>query len=102
MLLNPDHNLFLRYLLKKTFYAHFCAGESLEEVREVVTGLKGTGYQGVILTYGKEAMQSRSRTDRLMAECADDGDARSEVEIWKRGSLETIRMAGEGDLVALK
>lgn len=102
MLLNPDHNICLRYLLKKTFYAHFCAGESLNEVRGVAAELKGMGYTGVILTYAKEAMQSRRRTDRLMVECSDDGDARYEVEMWKRESLETVRMAGEGDLVALK
>lgn len=94
VLLNPDRNLLLRYLLRKTFYAHFCAGESSNEVRGVVVELKGMGYSGVILTYAKEISQNRNGTRR--------SDVRSEVEIWKRGSLETVGLASDGDLVALK
>jgi hypothetical protein len=102
LLLDPDHHLFLRYLLKKTFYAHFCAGEDRDQVKGVVDALKRLGYGGVILTYAKEVLQHRSGTYHLTAQIQDDGGAKSEIESWKRGSLETIRMVGEGDLVALK
>ena len=103
VLLNPDRNLLLRYLLKKSFYAHFCAGEGPNEVRLVVAGLKRMGFRGVILTYAKEISPNWNGTQHSTRRCPDDSDdVRSEVEMWKRGSLETVRLAGEGDLVALK
>lgn len=102
VLLNPDRNLPLRYLLRKTFYAHFCAGESATEVRLVVAGLKRMGLSGVILTYAKEISPNRNGAQQLTMRCSDDSDVRSEVEMWKQGSLETVRLAGGGDLIALK
>lgn len=99
--LNPDRNLFLHYLLKKTFYAHFCAGENPNEVGLVVAGLKRMGFSGIILTYAKEISPNRHGTPELMMSYSDD-DVRSEVETWKQGTLKTVRLAGEGDLVALK
>ncbi|CEJ94296.1 Putative Proline dehydrogenase-like protein [[Torrubiella] hemipterigena] len=39
-LFNPDKNPILRYFLKKTFYAQFCAGEDAAEVRHTIAKLK--------------------------------------------------------------
>lgn len=102
VLLNPDRNLLLRYVLKKTFYVHFCAGESSNEVTQVVSGLKRMGFSGAILTYAKEISPNRNGPQQLTMGYAANNDVRSEIEIWKRGCLKTVRLAGEGDLVALK
>lgn len=52
--LNPDRNPVLRYVLRKTIYAHFCAGETLKDVRITVSGLKEAGFKGVILAHARE------------------------------------------------
>jgi hypothetical protein len=54
-ILNPDRNPVLRWLLKRTFYAQFCAGENAVEVRRTVASLKATGYHGVILGYARRS-----------------------------------------------
>ena len=100
--LSPDRNLLLRYLLKKTFHAHFCAGDSPKEVRLLVAELTQLGFSGVILPYAKEISRNRNRMQELTINCSNDPDVRSEVEMWKEGALETIRLTGEGDLIALK
>lgn len=101
-LLSPNHNPLLRYVLKKTFYAHFCAGENPDEVREVVAGLKKMGYGGVILTYAKEITQHGSEANSLALGNGDEANAKTEAETWKQGSLETINLVNKGDFVALK
>lgn len=102
VVLNPDRNPLLRHLLRTTFYAHFCAGESESEIKGVLAGLKRIGYDGVILTYAKETVPHRAGTHRLMTRCSEEINARDEVETWERGSLKTIDLADKGDFVALK
>ncbi|KAL6713901.1 proline dehydrogenase [Lecanora helva] len=104
-LFNPDRNFILRWILKKTFYAQFCAGETPKEVQRTVQGLKNMGYQGVILAYGKEIVLDRgekievSSTTRALE---DTLDTKKEVQQWKEGTLKTVEMAKEGDFVGLK
>src|SRR5882757_2539939 len=47
-LFNADRNPLLHFLLRKTFYAQFCAGETPSEVRTTISELKDTGFKGVI------------------------------------------------------
>lgn len=104
-LLNPDRNPLLRYLLKKSFYAQFCAGEQSTEVRATISRLKGIGFTGVILGYAKEVVLSESQTQDLAhgklgdetQECID-----TEIIPWAEGTLQTVRLAEPGDFVALK
>lgn len=105
-ILNPDHNPLLRSLIKSTFYAQFCAGENPAEVRSTIAELKGLGFSGVILGYAREVVLTEAQTKEL-ASCGLEGDVaeecvRSEVLPWKEGTLETVRLASEGDYVALK
>lgn len=99
--LNPDRNPILRYLLKKTFYAQFCGGETRSEIQETVDGLKRIGFSGVILAYAKEivvhAGQDLSRCPNL-----DDAVVKADVESWKQGNLKTIDLTTSGHFVGLK
>lgn len=99
--LDPDRNPLLRYVLRKTLYAHFCAGENLDEVRKTSFVLKGLGYSGVILNHGREII---SEDDEMLKVGRVDLDlaAQEDVQNWKRSNLETVRLVEEGGFVALK
>ncbi|KAI0377535.1 proline dehydrogenase [Hypomontagnella monticulosa] len=103
--LNPDKNPLLRWFLKGTFYAQFCAGENAAEVRRTIDGLKKIGFTGVILGYAREIVLSETQTHNLSA--CDEGPVaeecvRNEIGPWAAGTLETVRLARPGDFVALK
>ncbi|KAI1290970.1 proline dehydrogenase [Xylaria venustula] len=104
-LLNPDKNPFLRWFLKKTFYAQFCAGETPAEVRRTVDGLKGLGFNGVLLGYAKEVVLSEAET-RDLSTCGEGAVAeeciRNEIIPWATGTKETLRLAQPGDFVSVK
>ncbi|KAI0099181.1 proline dehydrogenase [Nemania sp. FL0031] len=104
-LFNPDKNPLLRWFLKQTFYAQFCAGENAVEVRRTVDGLKGIGYTGVILGYAKEVVLTDEQT-RDLSSCGEGPAAeeciRNEIMPWAAGTMETLQLAGPNDFVALK
>ncbi|KAK7936103.1 Proline dehydrogenase [Apiospora marii] len=106
-ILNPDKNPILRYFMKKTFYAQFCAGESAPEVRQTISGLKNIGFTGVILGYAKEVVLTKEQQQGLEKSGLPTGEAaeecvRNEVVPWATGTMETVRLASPGDFVALK
>lgn len=101
-LLNPDRNPLLHYLLRKTFYAQFCAGETKTEVQKTVTGLKTMGYKGVILAYGKEIVLEKGEKVDVTSSQSAGSTAEEDVQHWKEGTLETVQMAEEGDMIGLK
>ncbi|KAH8882559.1 FAD-linked oxidoreductase [Thozetella sp. PMI_491] len=103
--LMPDRNPLLRWSLKKTFYAQFCAGENPTEVRHTISSLKNIGFSGVILGYAKEVVLTDEQTLNLSS--CDEGPTaeeciRTEINPWAEGTLETVRLASPGDFVALK
>lgn len=104
-LFNPDQNPVLRWFLKKTFYAQFCAGEHPEEVRHTIRRLKDIGFTGVILGYAKETVLSKTEARDLASSVqgakAADGIAR-EIAQWVDGTEATVKLAQPGDFVALK
>ena len=101
-LLSPDRNPLLHYLLKKTFYAQFCAGETSNEVQKTVKGLKSMGYKGVILAYGKEIVLEKGEKVDISSTQSADPAAEKDVEAWREGTLKTVQMAEEGDMIGLK
>lgn len=100
-LLNPDRNPLLRFFLKKTFYAQFCAGENPAEVRHTIASLKQIGFSGVILCYAKEVVLPASSTINQSTTAVTENTA-AEVDPWAAGTLETVRLTPPGDFVALK
>ena len=102
-LLNPDRNPLLNRLLRWTVYNHFCAGTNSKEVMQSVNKVKEMGYQGVILGYSKEIVLDPH--DHRMAEGASkvySSRCYEMVNEWKEGTLQTLRMIGPGDILAVK
>ncbi|KXT12630.1 hypothetical protein AC579_4219 [Pseudocercospora musae] len=90
---NPLLNLrnpLMRAVLWETFYKQFCAGENQAQVSQRCEEIRRLGYSGVILEYAKEVLKD-GKTDELQ-----------DVAIWRKGMLETISIAAEGDFCALK
>ncbi|KAK0657985.1 FAD-linked oxidoreductase-like protein [Cercophora newfieldiana] len=104
--LNPDRNPLLRFILKKTFYAQFCAGENAPEVRHTIASLKNIGFSGVILGYAKEVVlteaQTRDLTSNGIGSAAAKECINTEIKPWATGTMETVMLASPGDFVALK
>ncbi|KAK5449342.1 proline dehydrogenase [Exophiala xenobiotica] len=101
----PDRNPILHLLLKKTFYAQFCAGETPAEVRTTISDLKDTGYRGVILGHAKEVVLTKEDAEGLDAskDSLDQAALHAdEIATWKRNTVATVDLAQEGDFVALK
>lgn len=65
-------------------------------------GLKSIGYKGVILAYGKEIVLKKGEKIDLSSTESAGPTADKDVRGWKDGSLETVRMAEEGDMIGLK
>ena len=101
---NADRNPVLNKLLRLTVYGQFCAGSNRKEVSETIRRTKAAGYQGIILGYAKEIFLDHDG-------CPSGGpDVRGRysdkcyqmIEEWKTGTLDTLRMIGPGDFLAIK
>lgn len=104
-ILNPDRNPILHWFLKKTFYAHFCAGENAREVLKTVNALKKSGFKGVILGYAKEVVLNEKASTALRLggnSAVSKSQIEQEILPWKKGTLETVSMTEPGDFVAVK
>lgn len=109
-ILNPDRNPILHFILKRTFYAQFCAGETTNEVRQTAQGLKDMGFRGVMLAYGKEIVLDKAEKKALLANTSgspnttiqDSTSIAQEIEDWRIGTLKTVEMTSADDFVALK
>ena len=102
---SPDHNPLLRFILKKSFYAQFCAGERPAEIRRTIDGLQEMGYKGVILGYAKEVVLEGNDVATLdkATDCAEQERCNAEdVASWEKGTLETVELCKKDDFVALK
>ena len=100
-LLDPDRNPVLRFLLKRTFYANFCAGETRSEIQKTVNGLKEIGFAGVILAYAKEIVLEKGH-DWSRCTDVDYRETVAEVKAWKEGNLKTVGLTTSGEFVGLK
>ncbi|KAJ5772418.1 hypothetical protein N7520_002947 [Penicillium odoratum] len=113
-LLNVDTNPILHWILKKTFYEQFCAGESDAETRTTVRELKDMGFRGVIMTYAKETVfDHRTNTQNGLGIAALEAEKTIEplnpkvahctnTEAWRKGTLKTVDQLADGDYLAVK
>ncbi|KAI5926860.1 proline dehydrogenase [Camillea tinctor] len=109
--LDVDRNPILFGVLKKTFFNQFCVGVSKAQAQADVQALKDLGFRGVIITYARETtFDHKSGTIHGQgvpdtANSANEAKGNQfdpEVEAWRTGTLETIDLVGEGDMLALK
>lgn len=109
-LLNVDRNPFIHWILKRTFYEQFCAGENGAEAKATIQQLKDMGFRGVIMTYAKEtAFDHRTKTQaghgisKLEPSSVNTtSDFCPNIETWRKGTLDTIDLLNEEDYLALK
>ncbi|KAG6038072.1 hypothetical protein E4U41_004606 [Claviceps citrina] len=101
---NPDRNPILRFFLKKSFYAQFCAGETPAEVQATISRLKNIGFTGVILGYAREVVLTDKQIKEAESAAGQETQKVIDNEIvpWAEGTLETVRLTKPGDFVALK
>ncbi|EPS32925.1 hypothetical protein PDE_07886 [Penicillium oxalicum 114-2] len=103
-ILDPDRNYMLNKLLRWTVYDHFCAGTSREEVAKTIAHVKSIGFQGVILGYSKEIVvdpDTEVTKSDAKSPIHSGRDVRA-IQEWKGRTLETLRMVGSGDFLAVK
>lgn len=101
-LLNPDKNLLIRLLIKKTLYAQFCAGETPTEIKRTVDDLKSMGYPGVILAYAREVVMDEDQMSAIGKGVDSLADSSEDMMAWEKGNIETVNLASSGDYVGLK
>lgn len=99
--LNPDANPVLRALVKPLVYDQFCAGTNQAEIFQTRDRIKGMGFAGVILCYGKEVVVNKEDEGCVRATTDQDRQAQ-EIEMWRDGNLKTLDMVGEGDWLGMK
>lgn len=108
---NVDRNPVLRKILKTTFYDQFCAGENPTETKLCAQRLKDLGFEGIILTYGRESLHDDdAKTTYISGESSATKTAAAKQEVgldpeignWKVGIMETIDSVGSGDYIAFK
>ncbi|KAF2204886.1 proline oxidase-like protein [Delitschia confertaspora ATCC 74209] len=100
LLFSLDRNPILAKLLKSTFYAQFCIGETKEEVvrNTSVAERAKLGYDGIILEYSLEVLEGEGEEGKEVTE----EQTRREVDHWLKGMMQSVEMAREGDFVGLK
>ncbi|KEY69188.1 hypothetical protein S7711_01647 [Stachybotrys chartarum IBT 7711] len=107
LLLNVDRNPALHWILRKTFYDQFCAGETKHETKACVRRLRDLGFRGVILTYAKEItmdhyVKALKAGVPVAASEAGEVGIDADIESWRDGVMTTVDMIGDGDYLALK
>jgi hypothetical protein len=94
-LLSAERNPLLAKILKSTFYVQYCIGENKQEVKKNTVPIRTElGYDGIMLEYALEMLGE--------AGIPTAEETAREIEIWRKGMLDTVEMANEGDFVGLK
>ncbi|MCJ1448688.1 MAG: proline dehydrogenase [Stictis urceolatum] len=102
-LLRPSSNPLLRYLLKRTLFAQFCAGETPAEVRATLAGLRRWGIEGILLGWAREVEQRGSGTYESSSSPLVETEAdKREIEEWVAGTQQALAMASARDCVCIK
>ena len=100
-ILDTEKNPLLRFGLKAMAYDQFCAGSTKAAVARKIESLRGVGYQGVALCYGRETVlkgDSNSKQSSMEQEAQNLEAAHQ----WKEGLLNTLDCLSEGDFLAIK
>ena len=107
---NLEKNPILKTVIKKSFYDQFCAGTTPAETKACVKALKNIGFRGVILTYAQEMVfDSKSGKGYSPGVTAEESKEKAAgikidnvIESWRVGTVGTIDLIEEGDILAIK
>ena len=99
-LLNSDANPIIRALVKLIVYDQFCAGTDKEEICNTRDEIRGMGYSGVILCYGREIQVSNNNTMKCTGK--QESDMVCDIDWFRDGNLKTLDMIGDGDWLGIK
>ncbi|KAI0975086.1 proline oxidase [Xylaria arbuscula] len=106
-LFSIDRNPLIHWVVKRTFYDHFCIGENAEEAMKNMKKMHEFGISGILLTYAKETtFDHKSKSEHVPGSIVERDDTVEqkceEIEAWRKGTLQTVHMTGDGDQVAIK
>lgn len=89
----------LRTLMQRTFYDTFCIGATKREIASNVSALRTMGFRGVILAFGREAMNlaKKGGDPQLRLTRADP-----ELDAFVQFNLDTIDRLSPGDYLAVR
>ena len=99
LLLSPERNGLIRYVVKRLIYDHFCAGANKCEIGKTKNAIKAMGFSGIVLCYGREIQITKY--SELRSTGRETGPDK-EITEWRDGTLETVDMVGEGDWIGIK
>lgn len=98
--LNPDQNPLLRTTIYPLVYKQFCAGRSKAEITQTSAEIRGLGFSGVVLCYGREV---QIESDKFVGYDEIKGATMAvEIDQWAKGNLETLDMVEKGDWLGIK
>lgn len=97
---DTEKNPILRLGLKAMAYDQFCAGSTKSAVAQKIDALRGVGYQGVALCYGREASEAGEASPKSALE--QEAMNLEAAHQWKEGLLNTLDCLSEGDHLAIK
>lgn len=100
-LLNPDKNRVLGALIRPVVYDQFCAGRNVAEIQKTSATIKGLGFSGVVLCYGKEVQLDANNRPIGYGE-GNTPSLSAEIQQWRTGNLNTLDMVGAGDWLGIK
>lgn len=87
----------LQWLVRTTFYKHFCIGSHRDEILSNSSSLRQMGVSGIVLTYAREAATSTSLNKPTLLT-----DSNEDLNNWVASNFETIDMTTPGDYIALR
>ncbi|KAJ9608627.1 proline dehydrogenase [Cladophialophora chaetospira] len=99
--LNPDRNPLLRAAIYPLIYKQFCAGRNQTEIGQTSAEIRGLGFSGIVLCYGKEV---QVQADKLVGYSYSSplNTMDAEISQWADGNIRTLDMVGEGDWLGIK
>lgn len=84
-------------------YDQFCAGRNITEIQRTSQEIKGLGFSGVVLCFGKEVqLDANNQPYGYKAGVGGGAGMGEEIEEWRVGNLKTLAMIGEGDWLGMK
>lgn len=101
LFLNPDKNPVLRALIRPVVYDQFCAGRNAAEIQKTSSTIKGLGFSGVVLCYGKE-VQLDANNKPIGYDEGNKPTLTAEIDQWRTGNLNTLDMTKDGDWLGIK